>query len=63
MKQIYDSLQAFNVHGIEMCMLKYITILAILVLISGYGDYFSGLLTNRWRRWLTYRYVNNWLTR
>ncbi len=61
-KAIYDALQAFNVHDIEVCMLKYIAILAIIVLTSAYGDYFSGLLTNRWRRWMTYRYVNNWLT-
>lgn len=60
-KAIYDALQAFNVHDIEICMVKYVIILAILVLISAYGDYFGGLLTNRWRRWMTYRYVNHWL--
>lgn len=60
-KAIYDALQAFNVHDIEVCLMKYVVILAAIVLTSAYGDYFSGLLTNRWRRWLTHRYMDNWL--
>lgn len=60
-KAIYDALQAFNIHDIQVCMAKYIAILTLIVFTNAYGDYFSGLLTNRWRKWMTHRYVNRWL--
>src|SRR3990167_107022 len=60
-KDFYDALQNFNHKQVLGSLLHYIIMLAILILVYGYGFYFNGLLAIRWRRWLTKHYLKKWL--
>jgi len=61
-KHFYDALQISNMHFIVLSLFQFVIILALAILIFTYGAYFTGLLMNRWRRWMTYKYVSRWLT-
>jgi vitamin B12/bleomycin/antimicrobial peptide transport system ATP-binding/permease protein len=60
-KAFYNALQAF--HSSELFrQLGIFSILAVLAIaMSVYALYLNQLLQIRWRRWLTGRYLNNWL--
>lgn len=60
-KGFYDALQAFNKGLLGPLMLQFAGMVAAFVIVVGYSGYFSGLLVNRWRRWLTKRYQENWV--
>lgn len=60
-KVFYDMLQAFNTRGILQAFLKFSIFATIFILVATYNNYFTGLLANRWRRWLTNFYMDKWL--
>jgi putative ATP-binding cassette transporter len=62
-KDLFDALQNFNKPLLFHLIGKYIFLLVIAILIFGYNVYFNGLLTIRWRRWLTQCYLADWLTK
>lgn len=60
-KIFYDALQNFDKSGI-IAAFKYLLVVNSLLLIATSGAiYFNGLLSIRWRRWLTHNYVSTWL--
>jgi putative ATP-binding cassette transporter len=61
-KHFYDALQASHMHFIVLSLEQFIIILALAILIFTYGSYFTGLLINRWRKWMTHKYVDRWLS-
>ncbi len=61
-KHFYDALQASHMHYIVLSLVQFIIILVLAIFIFTYGNYFAGLLTNRWRRWMTRKYVDRWLS-
>jgi vitamin B12/bleomycin/antimicrobial peptide transport system ATP-binding/permease protein len=61
-KAFYNALQAFNKAEL-FCQLGVFGILvAFAISISVYALYFNQLLQIRWRRWLTNKYLDAWLT-
>ncbi|MDX2164648.1 MAG: ABC transporter ATP-binding protein/permease [Gammaproteobacteria bacterium] len=61
-KHFYDALQASHMNYIMMSLFQFVIILVLAIFIFTYGSYFAGLLTNRWRRWMTRKYVDRWLS-
>lgn len=61
-KHFYDALQAFQMHFVILSLLQFVIILALAIFIFTYGNFFTGILINRWRRWMTRQYVDRWLT-
>lgn len=60
-RDFYDALQNFNKAAILNALFHFVVIVAILILSYGYALYFNGLLTMRWRRWMTKNYLQKWL--
>lgn len=60
-KEFFNALQEFNKPLLLKLIWRYVLLLVVNVLIIGYNVYFVGLLTVRWRRWLTHHYLNGWL--
>lgn len=60
-KNIFDAIQNFNKELLTRSLIYYIVILGALLLVYGYAFYFNGLLSIRWRRWLTKNYLEKWL--
>lgn len=61
-REFFDALQNFNTPLIGHLLLRYAMLLAIFVLTIGYNSYFVGLLSVRWRRWMTNHYLTDWLS-
>jgi len=62
-KIFYDALQDFDKNGI-IASLEYILVVSLLLMLATSGAiYFNGLLSIRWRRWLTNHYLQRWLDR
>ncbi len=60
-KIFYDALQNFDKSGI-IAALEYLLVMCSLLMLSTSGAiYFNGLLSIRWRRWLTHHYLKRWL--
>ncbi len=57
----YDALQVFSMRYILLALLEFVIILILAIIIFTYVNYLGGLLTNRWRKWMTHRYVEKWL--
>ncbi len=62
-RDLYDALQNYNKAALIHTFTKYALLLVITLVIVGYNSYFSGLLTIRWRRWLTKQYLTDWLAK
>lgn len=60
-RDFFNALQNFDKHALLHLMLHLFIIVTILILSVGYNVYFTGMLTIRWRRWLTQQYQNSWL--
>lgn len=60
-KGFYDALQAFNKTLLADYLLRFSGMVAAFVVVAGYAGFFSGLLANRWRRWLTDFYQKKWV--
>lgn len=60
-KVFYDALQVFSMRYILLALLEFVIILILAIIIFTYVNYLGGLLTNRWRRWMTHHYVEKWL--
>ena len=60
-KHFYDALQMAQMHLIMLSLFQFVIILALAIFIFTYGNYFTGLLINRWRRWMTHQYTARWL--
>ncbi|MDR3492300.1 MAG: ABC transporter ATP-binding protein/permease [Gammaproteobacteria bacterium] len=61
-KNFFDALQNFDKQAIIRMLPSYSFYLMLLVLSFGYGVYFAGLLSLRWRTWLTKNYLSTWLS-
>jgi len=57
----YNSLQAFQMRFVVLSLIEFVIILILAIIIFTYINYFGGLLTNRWRKWMTHQYVSQWL--
>jgi len=62
-KHFYDALQNFNMHAVVYYLFQFSLILAAIILISTYANFFGGVLVNRWRKWMTEKYVSNWMNK
>lgn len=60
-QQIYNALQNYDKGMVLKSLGTYVIILIFFILTAGYGNYFNGVLVVRWRRWLTRKYLANWL--
>jgi vitamin B12/bleomycin/antimicrobial peptide transport system ATP-binding/permease protein len=60
-KNFYDALQSFNMHFVLITIVQFLIILFFAIIIFTYGTYFGGVLVNRWRLWMTTKYVKRWL--
>jgi putative ATP-binding cassette transporter len=61
-KDFFDALQHFNRSALNTALWHFMVLLAVQVLAVGYAVYFNGLLTIRWRKWLTEIYIQKWLS-
>lgn len=62
-RDIFNALQTFNKPLLMHLIWQYALLIAVAILIFGYNVYLSGLLTIRWRRWLTKVYLSDWLVK
>lgn len=60
-KDLFDALQNFNKSALPSLVLTFSIAVGVLILAFGYRSYFSGLLSIRWREWLTKHYLSAWL--
>jgi vitamin B12/bleomycin/antimicrobial peptide transport system ATP-binding/permease protein len=61
-RNFYDAMQKYDEHAFWSLILRF-SILAAFYIAQGVSNrYFMGLLQNRWRRWMTRRYLDQWLT-
>lgn len=60
-KFFYDALQDMDKHAILYAIAYFLMIRALLTLSISGSVYFNGLLSIRWRRWLTTQYLKNYL--
>lgn len=58
----YDALQHYNATAFWAAMLRFSWLAGSFIAASVYQTYLSEMLYIRWRRWLTDRYVREWLT-
>lgn len=56
-KDFYDALQAFDLSALRIALLHFVIILAVIIFSYGYAVYTTGVLSARWRRWLTQYYL------
>jgi putative ATP-binding cassette transporter len=57
----YNSLQEYNMHYLLLSLLQFVIILILAIIIFTYISYFSSILINRWRKWMTHQYIGQWL--
>lgn len=57
----YNQLQHYNLSGFISSLLEFTSMALIYVIASGYQAYFKMLLTIKWRKWLTHKYISMWL--
>ena len=57
----YQVIQDYNYQGFMEVIWRYIFLAALLVIMRGYQIYTRMLLHVRWRRWLTEKYLSDWL--
>lgn len=60
-KNFYDSLQTFNKDVLLGSLYQFVLILIAYIFMAAYAAYFQGLISIRWRRWLTKNYLTKWL--
>lgn len=60
-KNFFDALQNFNKAALTTSLLQFGVIVIVLLLSYGYAFYFNGLISIRWRRWLTKNFLHAWL--
>src|SRR5258705_8697208 len=60
-QEFYDALQNFDQDAFWRLILKFSWIAALFIVARVYAFYWRQLLEIRWRRWLTQRYVGDWL--
>ena len=61
-RSFYNALQAFDVEQIFGQLGIFFILGSLGIMLSVYGVYLQQMLQLRWRRWLTRRYVNAWLS-
>lgn len=61
-KDFFDAVQNFNVPVLIHSSIKFLILVTIAILAFGLTVYFGGLLTIRWRRWLTKNFMAHWLS-
>ena len=61
-RSFYNALQAFDVEQIFGQLGIFFILGSLGIMLSVYGVYLQQMLQLRWRRWLTRRYVNDWLS-
>ncbi|OGT44736.1 MAG: hypothetical protein A3F42_00370 [Gammaproteobacteria bacterium RIFCSPHIGHO2_12_FULL_37_34] len=60
-KEFYDAIQNFNRPALTISFMHFAIFITLFVLSACYAFYFNGLLSVRWRRWLTQYYLKDWL--
>jgi len=60
-QNFFDALSNLNKSVIGGLILNFILLVVILIIVVGYNIYFTGILSIRWRRWLTKHYLSTWL--
>ncbi len=59
--RFFDALQEKNAAAFEYEVEYWIVLVAIIIFVGVYSQWFQQLLTIRWRRWLTHVYFRDWL--
>lgn len=57
----YDALQNYDLKAFKSSMIAFCYIATAAIITSVYANYLGGLLSLRWRRWLTKTYLDRWL--
>lgn len=60
-KNFFDALQHFDHQALINSLKDFAKVLVVSIIAYGYGIYFNGLLSVRWRRWMTKQYLDKWL--
>lgn len=60
--EFYNALGALDQAAFWQSIRKFVVIVVVFVLLSGYSTYLQMLLQVRWRKWLTQQLVDKWLT-
>ncbi|MDP3560272.1 MAG: SbmA/BacA-like family transporter [Legionellaceae bacterium] len=60
-KDFYDALQRFDQPAITQALFNFVGLVLLLLLFYGYAFYCNGVLSLRWRQWLTHHYLLRWL--
>jgi len=59
-RDFFNALQAVDVGAITMALWHFVGVVVFYVVCMGSNVYLTGMLTLRWRRWLTKTYLNKW---
>jgi len=60
-QQFYDALQSFDQAAFGRLILRFLALAACYIATAVYGLYLRQMLEIRWRRWLTDRWIGDWL--
>lgn len=61
-KLFYDALQKYNFAAFKYQLLRFCVLAAIFIVLAVYQAYLNRMLQIRWRRWMTERYLDSWLS-
>ena len=61
-QQFYNAVQKFDLPTFWSLLLKFGVLAAFYILVGVLGQYASRVLQNRWRRWMTRRFLDAWLS-
>ncbi len=61
-KEFWDTIQNYDLPGFKQQLMMFVILAAIHVVVSVYRVYFRSKLSIMWRRWLTGKVMNDWLT-
>lgn len=59
-KTFYDAIQNFNTKAIIPSLGRFVMLATFYIIFASFTLYSAGVLSNRWRRFLTYQYVRHW---
>jgi putative ATP-binding cassette transporter len=60
-QQFYDAVQKLDLDAFWKLIRKFCGLAAAYILVRIFLSYFTNVLETRWRRWMTHRYIGNWL--
>jgi putative ATP-binding cassette transporter len=61
-QEFYDAVQKFDIQAFWSLILKFCILAAFYILVGVFSQYFTLVLQNRWRRWMTHYFLKRWLS-